>query len=245
MKETYKRCVDFGTYFVKTAQHCPILESNPILKDEICAILRNQRKADQHLYAICIQPLIKAIIQEKAPELLAGMHKTLFSVSYAWTKNFVKIELNWSYRAATSAVGKLPKDYEDQGKAMAQRCAYLVSVHNIPEELVVNTDQTGIHLVPTGGSRTWETKGAKHIRIHGQDDKRQITVAVSSAASGKCLPFQAIFQGITNRSLPKLEGGRYDCEHARWNLTFSHNHWSTLDTCKEFVEKILVPYKDS
>ena len=26
---------------------------------------------------------------------------------------------------------------------------------------------------------------------------------------------------------------------------FSHNHWSALDTCKKFVEKILVPYKDS
>jgi hypothetical protein len=97
---------------------------------------------------------------------------------------------------------------------MAQRCAYLVSVHNIPSELIVNIDQTGIHLVPTCGSRTWETKGAKHIRIQGQDDKRKITVVVSSAASGKCLPFQAIFQGTTIRSLPKLEGGRLNCEHA-------------------------------
>ena len=128
---------------------------------------------------------------------------------------------------------------------MAQRCAYLVSAHNIPSELVVNSDQTGIHLVPTCGSRTWETKGAKHIKVHGQYHKRQITVAVSSVASGKCLHFQAIFQGITNRSLPKLEGGRLNCEHAGWNLTFSHNHQSTLDTCKEFVEKILLPYKDS
>lgn len=54
--------------------------------------------------------------------------------------NFVKNELNWSYRAAINAVGKLPKDYEDQGKTIAQICAYLVSVHSIPSELVVNTD---------------------------------------------------------------------------------------------------------
>ena len=135
------------------------------------------------------------------------MHETSFSILYAWTKNFVKNVLNWSYRAATSAAGKLPKDYEDQGKAMAQRCAYLVSVHNIPKELIVNTDQTGIHLVSTSDSRTWEMKGAKHIRIHGQDDKRQITVAVSSTASGKFLPFQEIFQGISTTSLPKLEWG--------------------------------------
>ena len=32
---------------------------------------------------------------------------------------------------------------------MAQRCAYLVKVHNIPKELVVNSNQIGIHLVPT------------------------------------------------------------------------------------------------
>jgi hypothetical protein len=102
LKEIYKRCVDFGTYFAKTAQRCPILESNPILKEEICAIIRNQRKVGQPLYAVCIQPLAKAIIQEKPPELLEGTHKTSFNVSYAWTTNFVKSELNWSYRAATT-----------------------------------------------------------------------------------------------------------------------------------------------
>ena len=91
---------------------------------------------------------------------------------------------------------------------MAQRCAYLVKIHNIPKALVVNSDQTGIHLVPTGGSRTWETKGAKHIKVHGTEDKHQVTVTVSSAANGHCLPFQVIFQGTTTKTLPKLEGGR-------------------------------------
>lgn len=66
-KETYKRCVDVGTYFVKNVQRCSILESHPIPKDETCGILRNERKAIQPLYAVCIQSLIKAIIQEKAP----------------------------------------------------------------------------------------------------------------------------------------------------------------------------------
>ena len=95
---------------------------------------------------------------------------------------------------------------------MAQQYAYLVKVYNIPKELVVNTDQTCIHLVLTGGSRTWETKGAKHIKIHGTEDKRQVTVTVSSTANGHCLPFQVIFQGTTTKTLSKLEGGRKDCE---------------------------------
>jgi hypothetical protein len=67
LSDTYKCCADFGTYFAKTAQRCPILESNSILKDEICAILRNQKKTCQPLYAVCIQSFIKAIIQDKTP----------------------------------------------------------------------------------------------------------------------------------------------------------------------------------
>ena len=74
LKKTYKRCVDFGIYFAKTTKQCLILESNLILKDDICAILRNQRIVGQLLYAVCIQPLIKAISQEKAPKLSEGTH---------------------------------------------------------------------------------------------------------------------------------------------------------------------------
>ena len=125
---------------------------------------------------------------------------------------------------------------------MAQRCAYLVKVHNIPKELVVNSDQTWIHLVSTGESRTWETKEAKHVKVHGAEDKRQITVTVFLAADGRCLSFQVIFQSTTTKSLPKLEGGREECELSGWNISYSYNHWSTLETCKEFVERILKPY---
>jgi hypothetical protein len=57
--------------------------------------------------------------------------------------------------------GKLPNDYELQGKTMAQKCAYLIKVHNNLQELVVNTDQTRIRLVPTSGAKTWKTKGSK------------------------------------------------------------------------------------
>ena len=126
---------------------------------------------------------------------------------------------------------------------MAQRCAYLIEVHNISQELVVNTDQTGIHLVPTGGARTWETKGSKHVNVHGIEDKRQITVAVSSSATRHVLPFQVIFQGFTPWSLPPLNDGRHECINNGWHLTFSSNHWSTMETCKDFVSNVLTSYR--
>lgn len=84
----------------------------------------------------------------------------------------------------TSITCKLPNDYEVQGKAMTHICIYLISVHNILSELDVNTKQTGIYIVSTSRSRTWKMKGAKHIKIHGQDYKQQIIMAVSSTTNG-------------------------------------------------------------
>ena len=151
LKENYKRCVELDTYFDKTSQHCPILDDYPTLRDEICNVLRKQRAGSQPLSVVVIQPLIKTLIKKREPQLLEDEK---FKVSTKWTRAFIKSELNWSYRAATTAAGKLPDDFELQGLTMAKRCAYLIKVHNIPESLVVNSDQTGIHLVPTGGART-------------------------------------------------------------------------------------------
>jgi len=156
LKENYKRCVEFGTYLAKPKQNCPILMDYPLLKKEICTVLCKQREVGQLLYAVCIQPLIKAIISKREPQLLENNRN--FRVSIGWTRNFIKTELNWSYRASTTTAGKLLEDYELQVKTMAQRCAYLIKIHNIPQELVVNTDQTGIHLVPMGGARTWKLR---------------------------------------------------------------------------------------
>lgn len=47
--------------------------------------------------------------------------------------------------------------------------------HKIPKELVVNFDQTGVHLVPTAGGRTYAPTGQKEIILLGQEDKRQMT----------------------------------------------------------------------
>jgi hypothetical protein len=243
LREKYKQCVQDETSFTRGEQYTPILSKYPEIEEEIISTLKKQRAVGQPLYGTTIQPLIKAIIKKRAPHLFDSTSKTSFNVSIDWTRCFIKRTLNWSYRASTTAAGKLPKDWEEQGKKMAQRVAYLSKLHDIPPSLVVNTDQTGMHLVPTGGSRTWEKKGSKHICVHGKEDKRQVTVVVSSTAEGILLPFQVVFTGTTFKSLPKMNDGRQTCEALGWDLTTSHNHWSTLQTCKDFVEKILQVYR--
>ena len=49
--------------------------------------------------------------------------------------------------------------------------AYLVKLYNISPSLVVNNDQTSIHLIPIAGDKTWEKKGSKDV---GFDNKTLI-----------------------------------------------------------------------
>jgi hypothetical protein len=55
---------------------------------------------------------------------------------------------------------------------MAYRVAYVMKDDNIPPTLIVNNDQTSVHLIPIARERTWESKGVKHIQILRVDDKR-------------------------------------------------------------------------
>lgn len=62
----------------------------------------------------------------------------------------------------------------------------VIEVEEIPEELVVNWDQTGIHYVPVS-SWTMEKEGSKRVEIAGIDDKRQITAVFAGTLIGDFL----------------------------------------------------------
>jgi hypothetical protein len=70
---------------------------------------------------------------------------------------------DWSFRIVTFIASKFPIDWNMQGQNMGYKVVYLVKAYNIPLTLVINNDQTKIHLVPTIGKKTWENKGTKHI----------------------------------------------------------------------------------
>ena len=74
------------------------------------------------------------------------------------------------------------------------RCAIKCHTHNIPAELVINLDQTGLNLLNTG-SHTYSQKGAKQVILRFSEDKRQITSVLASTLSGQLLSEQLIFQG--------------------------------------------------
>jgi hypothetical protein len=94
------------------------------------------------------------------------------------------------------------------------KVTYLAKVYGIPSSLVINSEQTDIHLVPAAGSKTWDAKCIKNVKILGIEDKRQITCVMSSSVSEELLPIQTIFTGKTIRCLPKQSDKNIKCMEA-------------------------------
>ena len=111
----------------------------------------------------------------------------------------------------------------------------IIEFEEIPKELVINWDHTGINYVPVS-NWTMEVEGSKRVAVTGVDDKRQITVVLSITMSGHYLPPQLIYQGTINRCLPKITFP------PGWHVTCTQNHWANEVTTLQYIDKILLPY---
>ena len=87
----------------------------------------------------------------------------------------------------------------------------------IPPDLVINFDQTGINYVPVS-SWTMENEGSKHVEIIRKDEKRQITTVLAGTLNGNFSPEQLVYKGTTKRCLPTF---KFPDD---WDITYSHNH---------------------
>jgi hypothetical protein len=54
---------------------------------------------------------------------------------------------------------------------MAYRIAALVKTYDIPEELIINSDQTALHIRPNT-DQTYDVKRVKDVKSLGKDNKR-------------------------------------------------------------------------
>ena len=108
-------------------------------------------------------------------------------------------------------------------------------MEEIPPDLIINWDHTGINYVPVS-KWTMEKEGTERIEITGIDDKRQFTAVFAGGMSGEFLPVQLIYQGKINVCLPKVKFPD------GWDITYSPTHWSNECLTKDYILKILVPY---
>ena len=152
-----------------------------------------------------------------------------------WAHSLLK-RMKFVQRKATTSMSKLTMtNFEEQKRGFLSEVAATVEMEEIPGELVLNWDQTGIRLVP---SSTWtmERRGSRRVEMIGVNDKRQITAVFCGNALGDFLPLQLIYKGKSSRCHPRFEFP------SDWNITHSPNHWSNEDTMLQYIDNIILPY---
>ena len=143
--------------------------------------------------------------------------------------------MNFVKRKGTTKSKVTPENFKTMQTQFLEDIRTVVHFEEIPPELILNWDHTGIHYVPVS-SWTLELKGAQKVPIAGADDKCQITAVFACSLSGEFLPPQLIYSGKTTACLPKIPFP------ANWHITHTINHWANEDTMHEYVKKILLPY---
>ena len=108
------------------------------------------------------------------------------------------------------------------------------SWHSIPNDLIINFDQTPLPYVVTGNS-TLNEKGAKPVSLQGKGKKKQITVTVAVSMTGDFFPMQLMYEGKTPRCLPKEFPKEF-------NVTFTPNHWSNEEKSRHLLDNVIFPY---
>ena len=157
------------------------------------------------------------------------------SLKRSWAYRLLQ-RMNFVRRKAMTSKGKQkPTDFYAVKKSFLDDVVSVVTMEEIPPELILNWDQTGVHLVPAA-SLTMEQIGSKRVEIQGVNEKRQITTVLCGSLTGDYLPFQLIYKGKTKRCHPIFNFP------SDWHVTQSPKHWSTETTMVDYIKEIIVPY---
>ena len=140
-------------------------------------------------------------------------------------------------RGTTSKSKNLVENFDDLKASFLEQVSTTVVMDEIPPEMILNWDQTGLNLIPSS-SWTMEQRGARRVEITGLNDKRMITAVFCGTLTGDFLPIQLVYQGKTDRCHPKYNFPE------DWHITHSPNHWSTEETMKDYLDHVVFPYID-
>jgi hypothetical protein len=195
----------------------------------ITALRENGAVVNTAITIACAEGIVKShdsnLLQEN------GGH---ISLTKFWAKNLMK-RMGLVKRKASTTAKVSAKDFAKLKNQFTFDVSSVIEMEEIPPELVVNWDQTGINYVPVS-SWTMALEGSKRVEIAGVDDKRQITTVFAGTMSGEFLPPQIIYKGKTAKCVPSTE---YPPD---WHVTFTENHWSNETTMIAYLQKILFPF---
>ena len=173
------------------------------------------------------------MVKRRDPSLLEcnGGYVTL---KKSWAK-YLLSKLNYVKRKATTKCKVDVRNFEQLKGEYLINIKAVVMFKEIPDELIINWDQTGIKYVPVSEWTMAQYK-SKRVEVSGVDDKRQITATFAASLTGSFLPVQLVYQGKTSKCHPSIDFPK------EWHITHSDNHWCNEETMKSYIQLIIVPY---
>ena len=159
------------------------------------------REAGGPVTTVIVMSTGRAIVNQHDPQLLAENGGPL-QLTTTWAKSLLH-RMSYVKRKGCSVKKLQVHDFEHIKQQFLIDIRAVVTLEEIPKDLILNWDHTGLKIVPTS-SWTMEEKGRKHVEIVVLDDKRQITAVACGTLDGNFLPMQLIYQGTTSACLPKI-----------------------------------------
>jgi hypothetical protein len=221
----------------------------PIASKTILTHLEGLRAASVPLTLTTIRGLMIGQLQHLAPEIFEEQSPdgTQFRCSEAFVQKYLQRTVGWSIRRSTRAGRKIPDNVDEVLNDAFLRIAYTIKNNDVPSSLVVNSDQ-GQLMYAQGSSVTYAPTGSKQVPTLGAEDKRAITMFLSVTNDGVMLPIQTIYKGLLSVSTPSTNSPSYpEAVSAGFLFEYSKTktYWSTQETMRNFVNRILAPYFDS
>ena len=221
-----------------------LLTQYPDVEEYVVDAITSIREAGGVINSIIIAAFFRGIVRAKYPELYKR-----FRFTRVWCRWWFGRTFDWTYKRGSTSGQKLPADWEVQCAAMVQRVSAIAAEHSIRHPcFIINWDQTSCILVPAG-KYTYANVKSKQVPIVGKDEKRQITAVVASTLEGEMLPLQLIFTGQDKnkqeqKAVPTLN--EVTAKRVRdWHLTQTNNHWSTLESMKDYIRLIIKKWVDT
>lgn len=195
--------------------------------------VNNLRAANGVVNRLVVMGAAEGIISHRDVSKLSS-HGGHIEITKSWAKSLLNRMGFVKRRCSTSGKISLAQFDESKDIFLADVAAEIL-FNDIPESLIINWDQTGLSIVPTG-DWTMEKEGAKIVSIAHSDDKRQLTAVLAITASGEYLPPQLLYQGKTPKCHPQV------LFPTGWDVWHSENHWSNEITMRRYIDNIIVPF---
>ena len=165
-------------------------------------------------YVTTVMAVGEGIVMERDANLLACNGGSIV-LTKEWAR-YVLQRMRMVKCRANTKIKVTVEDFDELKKLFLLDIRNIVQMDEVPAQLIINWDQTGINYVPAS-NWTMEQVGSNQIETAGKDDKQELTAVFGCSMAGDFLLPQLVYQGKTNRCLPQYKFP------AGWDISFAEH----------------------